>query len=687
MDIAFHRARVTGLLISLSITVIVVLLYTFPNIPLTTLELQARDLLYNSQIEHGKTSPDNSIVIVAIDDKTLSDPRFGRFQDWKRTYYADLLYRLMLEQPRAIGIDISFSEPSSEHDDAVLAKAIEQNGNVILSARITPDNNVVFPIDTLSTAKGVGFINVATSLDNVVRKIKTRLSFMVGDEQYELESFAEQIVRVYLKDDNAQNPQPYSKTGLYQFTQSDIPSPFYPKTEIPVDEEKQFLINFFGKPNQYSIISFADARDGNFHGISLKDKIVLVGVTPVDMRDTVLVPTSGGKPMSGVELHANAIQTILDRKFLVPPSLWSTLILIIFIGFISGLFFTITRTLYSVLLLLLFPLVYVKGVESLFYQGHVVEIIYPLLAFILVFIAVYLFRFIFINREKRLFARALSGYVNPHIVARISKSPDWLRELRDGQEKEISVFFSDIRGFTTMAESMSAKHLIVTLRRYFEEMTNIIINHGGTVDKYIGDAIMAFWGAPEHQKNYASLACHAAIAQQLSLPQLNINPPLQIGIGIATGTTVIGNIGSEKKFNYTAMGDVVNLASRLEGINKAYGTNIIICEKTYQFVKNEFDIRELDRIQVKGKTKAIHIYELLALQGTSLLGQKMIDTFHKGLQAYRKKEWRSASLHFTKVLKTIPNDNPSSIFLNRIKTLKKKRLPEKWDGIYHMETK
>jgi len=257
-----------------------------------------------------------------------------------------------------------------------------------------------------------------------------------------------------------------------------------------------------------------------------------------------------------------------------------------------------------------------------------------------------------------------------------------------GQRREITVFFSDIRGFTSISEKLSPEKLVHLVNEYLTEMTKIILENKGTVDKFIGDAIMAFWNAPFLEKDHPKLACQTAIAQIKELDKLKKSwkkrklPEMDIGIGINTGDAVIGNLGSEDRFDYTAMGDAVNLSSRLEGLTKQYGVSILISESTYKKVKSDFDFRELDKVKVKGKKITVKIYQLLVEPN-----DKLVEEFEKGLNLYYKKKFKEAKKHFEACPKIKKDDVPSRIFIERCEAFLKSSPKKGWDGSYEAKEK
>ena len=295
--------------------------------------------------------------------------------------------------------------------------------------------------------------------------------------------------------------------------------------------------------------------------------------------------------------------------------------------------------------------------------------------------------------KKRQFLQdTLNRYVTKEVVDLILEHPESI--ILDGEERTATVLFSDIRGFTSISEKMQPKELVQMLRDYFSLMVGAIFKFQGTVDKFIGDCIMAIFGAPTPQPNHAELAVQSALEMKALLQEFNTRriqskkEPIRIGVGINTGEVVVGNVGSEKRLEYTAIGDAVNLASRLEGINKQYGTDIIVSESTCLQLNENVMKRELDRVRVKGKCTPVKIYEVMGIRGeTPENYENLRECFITGLSFYRKTKWGQAIREFQKALQVVPTDTPSRLYINRCELYKHHPPSENWDGVFEMKTK
>jgi adenylate cyclase len=288
-------------------------------------------------------------------------------------------------------------------------------------------------------------------------------------------------------------------------------------------------------------------------------------------------------------------------------------------------------------------------------------------------------------REKRWLRQAFGQYVSHTVVEAILAQPERLQ--LGGEEVEVTVLFADLAGFTTISEDMAPKKMISLLNEYFTAMTQIILNHQGTLDKYIGDALMALWGAPMPIPDHAAMACRTALEMQREMQRLRTGwhdrwlPELTIRIGLHSGPAVAGNVGSRERFNYTVMGDTVNLASRLEGINKYYGTLILLSESTYRQVADTFLVRELDEVQVRGRTQAVTIYELLGPIPEDGL-PFWLELFQAGRTAYLERQWSQAASQFERALSLKPADPPAKLYLNRCLSYMQQPPPHDWRGVF-----
>ena len=460
------------------------------------------------------------------------------------------------------------------------------------------------------------------------------------------------------------------------------------------------LINYTGPYGTYQHYSMWDVMSGAVPADTFKDKIVLVGATALAIGDLRNTPYQGGEAYMGVEVHANIIDNLLhsedkSRSFLTRGfrEEVTDLGFILLFGLGFGYLFSSVRPLWSTISVLLALAGFTWFVYFSFArEGRWLSFVIPAATLAANYAAITSFRMIFEEREKRKIRKSFAQYLSPGVIGLIEKDPQ--KYIHPGGEtKDLTVMFSDIRGFTTISESLSADELVRLLNEYLGAMTDILFANLGTLDKYIGDAIMAFWGSPYPQTDHALCACKCAVQMSRALVKLNAKwnqegrPRIAIGIGLNTGPVNVGNMGSEKRLAWTVMGDNVNLASRLEGITKEYQIQIVISESTYLEVAGKFVCRELDKIKVKGKHHPVTIYELLDVASESVKYQALLSGFDRAMAAYRTQNWREASAQFGELLAVYPDDGPTRVFLQRALEYLENAPESDWDGVYVMKSK
>lgn len=531
----------------------------------------------------------------------------------------------------------------------------------------------------VEAAAASGYFNMFPDPDGAVRRVP--MVMKVRDKFYMPLSL--QALRYYF--DGADSFLEVSHVGVERVGVGEV--------VLPTDEAGRMLVNYRGPQKTFPHFSIADILAGRLAKGTLQDKIVLVGPTAVGIYDLRVTPFDSVFP--GVEVHANVIDNILRGDFLLHPN-WTALYdiaSIIIIGLLLGLLLPKFSATVGPLFGLGLLTVSVAANYALFLQGYWVNIIYPALTFVVVYTGITIFRYMTEEREKKKVKGAFAHYVNESVVTQMLKNPDMLK--LGGEKRIMTVLFSDIRGFTTISERLDPEALVHVLNRYLTVMTDLVFKYDGLLDKYIGDAIMAVWGAPLEQPEHARLASRTSLEMMTALARLREElkaedpnvPYLDIGIGLNTGPMVVGNMGSNTRFDYTVMGDSVNLGSRLEGANKQYGTNILIGEMTYEQIKDELYCRELDSVAVKGKKLPVRIYELLGGAEVSPEKLKLARAFHRGLTAYKGREWNKAERIFSALKEHFPEDKPTQIYLERVAELKKNPPPPDWDGVFVMMTK
>jgi adenylate cyclase len=323
--------------------------------------------------------------------------------------------------------------------------------------------------------------------------------------------------------------------------------------------------------------------------------------------------------------------------------------------------------------------------------GINLDLLYPLLEIVLVSAGVNVYSFLSEEKARASLKKAFQSYVAPSVVEEIIKHPERLR--LGGERRELTIFFCDIRGFTSMSEKLEPEEVVNILHGFLNPMSKIVVKYGGTLDKFMGDAIMALYGAPLHYPDHAGMACKTALEMQEVLKSLSQGwenqglPSLKIGVGINTGVVSVGNMGSDTLFDYTAIGDNVNLASRLEGLNKTYHTEIIISESTAQALDQNFVLRELDLVRVKGRNQPVAIFELLGLAPADADVAEFLQSYHQGLQLYRTRQWDESITAFKKALWVRPEDHQSLRYCSMAQKHRLDPPDADWQAIAHMETK
>ncbi len=425
---------------------------------------------------------------------------------------------------------------------------------------------------------------------------------------------------------------------------------------------------------------------------SLKDSIVVSGLTATSSHDLTTIPIATDYARVGT--YFNTINTILQGQYIHKAGALLNYILMLAISIIIGFIIqrVRARTALTVIAGSFFGLTFI--IIVLFAAGNI-WIDQMGLTLSLLFPAVLLgsIKFIGEERQKRFIKSAFSLYLAPGVIEQIIENPDILA--LGGENREITIFFSDIASFSSISERLSPPDLVKLLNEYLSEMTDIILSYNGTIDKYIGDAIMAFYGAPVMLEDPALKACYAAIDMKKRLRELQEewknqgkSEVISARMGLNTGMAVVGNMGSRTRMDYTAMGDSVNLASRLEGANKYYGTNAMISESTYAFVKDNVEARKLDVIRVVGKKEPVGIYELLGRKG-NLPGRMydMIELYNRGLDSFNQRDWKKAKSFFRNGLQSVDDDGPSLAYIERCNHFMQTPPPKNWDGVYTMKSK
>jgi adenylate cyclase len=541
--------------------------------------------------------------------------------------------------------------------------------------------------DALRGDRGAtGFFTVPADADGVVRHSLLALPYGRSNNPDEWDIFASldvQAARLYLRLSNDQTALRYGPTGIVDFE-------FGPALRLRSDPVGRNMINYQGPVRTYPYHSIADVALRKFPPGTFRDKIVLVGASATGIGDMRSSPY-GGVDFPGIEVHANVIDNILNQGFLrrgAGQILWDLSLIFVF-GVPLGLWLALTRP-QNMWFGLLLAVPFLGGVYEAFLKGWWLNLTIPLLTLIANVSLVALYRVVVEEQEKRKVRGSFQQYLSPEVIRRLLERPQLVKP----RKTEITVMFSDVRNFTAISEALDAQDLAVLLNRYLSDMTRILFDTQGTLDKYIGDAVMAFWGAPFEEEDHAVRACRTALAMMQRVAELREEwrtagrPLLDIGIGLNTGTASVGNMGSQLRYGYTAMGDTVNLSSRLEGLNKEYRTHILVGSATFEAVRDAgFLFRELDLIRVKGKLQPVTIYELVALRGAAVEHEERLNAFARARTSYLRREWLEAQKMFQEVLDRWPDDGPARTYWKRCQDYLFEAPNESWDGVFVMTHK
>jgi adenylate cyclase len=714
--------------------------------PLRSVQWKLTDLFFRGRGASG------DITIIAIDEKSLAtEAKLGRFKDWPRGYYAQLLHVIDQQKPAVVAFDLDFKDGSNgisslrlsqllrdyefrnstpsgmgskvsfdwyrllrkfegeqpavetgtstevieevtpingsdftHPDDKDFQDTINASGPVVLASSLTfgtPANdediegyfptpkNITQPIFSGDNVT-IGYVNVFRDRDGVLRRFTPNVKVKNVDTN----SFPLAIVEAYQKETRS--------TG-------------------DINYAPQMLINYAAKPGSYRTLSFVDVVNGRFESTSIQGKIVLIGATAKVIQDLQNTPTSGYS-MAGVEVNANMVQQLLEGKNLREQGFFST-------TFLCAIFAIIGVMLFLVLSLRFVWVAFFAGLIGFpilaygsYQAGLVLNIVYPEVAWIFAAVASLWYRNETELRAKREIKKAFSHYVSPVVVNELAKHPEALK--LGGRRENISVMFSDIVGFTTLAEKLSPEDTVALLNDYLTAMTEVIFSYHGTLDKYQGDAIMALFGAPLVNQHRAVDACHTALGMRKALVSLHERwnriselphkdelIKLDFRVGIATGNAIVGNVGSERRFDYTAIGDIVNLGSRLESVNRKYGTHVIVDKGTFTAVTenhNPFVFRKLDTVRVKGKEHPTDIFEVVALAENITDEIKgMLDDFENGRILYTQRNFLEAKQYFESALTKVQNDGPSQIYRNRCNFFLRKPPSMDWNAVVDLVDK
>ncbi len=461
---------------------------------------------------------------------------------------------------------------------------------------------------------------------------------------------------------------------------------------LPVDPRAIATLGWLGPSGTFPYYSAADVLTGQVPRAKLADKLVVVGYTDA-ARDRVTTPFSPAQP--GVEVHATLAHNAIYGGLLKGAPGWLSLLVVLAAGAVmTGLQLRRVRQKRMWLVGVAgaaLATTWLATAQLLFLQGFIVELAAPLASLVLVALASISTALVTEGREKAHLRKAFAHYVSDQLVDRILADPERVR--LGGERRELSVLFSDIRGFSKFSEQMEPEALSAFLNEYLTPMTRIVLDQGGMLDKYIGDAVMAVFGAPLPMDDHTAAMCRTALQMQTSLEQSRKDwtvrglPAIEIGVGLNAGPMSVGNMGSEMRFDYTVMGDAVNLASRLEGLTKEYHCAILCGPRVPELAGPGFVFRELDFVRVKGRGGAERVYELVGSAEACPLDAKCLELYATGLVAYRAHKWPEAEAALEQLLERAPGDGPAAVLLQRVRALASEPPASDWDGVYEQRNK
>jgi adenylate cyclase len=736
--------KTTSVIIGLFVSIIVILVARFGLGFIGVMENKILDLRF---LLRGTSAIGDEVVIIAIDEKTLDE--LGRWP-FPRSYFADVINNLNDMGVKVIALDMVFSEPDTYSgittldyirregrelgfddprlltfydetgkrldNDSHLASALSRTPAAVLGyffhvkekeiehmteaeiekniagleksrfrlisydspnakkdvflRTIAPEVNI--PIISAAAA-GFGYFNVFPDGDGTIRW--SPLALECRGKLYP--SFALETARAYL---GAPAPDIYvSEDGVYQVVLGDI--------DIPTNGKGELLINYRGPVGTFPYVSFTDILHRRIEKEKIRDKIAIVGTVAVGTYDLRVTPMGSDYP--GTEINATLVDNILHRRFLSMPS-WANYLaffVILLIGPFMGLVIPRVSARAGALIGIGLLGGWIGFTQYMFAEKNVwVELVGPLLTIAIGYTVLTLIHYVTVERVGKKIREAFQYYVPEVVVDEILTNPSMLG--LGGERKEVTVLFSDIKGFTSLSEEIPPEELVNILNEYLSAMTDVVFSHRGLLDKYIGDGIMAVYGAPLPQTDHPKHACLTALDMMAELDRLMRHwetmerPKLSIRIGINTGYAAVGNMGSRKRFDYTVMGDMVNLASRMENLNKEYDTTSLVTEYTYERVKDDLSFRELDVVRVRGRQLPVKIYEMIGRRGEFPEREQAAREFARGLSHIRARRWEEALTVFESILRAAPGDVPTQLYITRIQRSLLGPPPPDWDGVF-----
>jgi adenylate cyclase len=711
------KQATTILILAVSVTIVLSLAMFFGPLVDAIYLTDAKFYDYYTKESIQSTHDDviEDIVIINIDNKSISNDKLGKFQRWPLEYHAKLVDIVDADTPKVIAFDMIFDKERDEEQNKIFVDAVKRSGRVLNAISFlqhddkqyiqvddipASDENYDYKKDSyvmnygfrprakdfevmdapftdlLNASKANGSVAYLSESDAVVRRAEPFTRYLnrfypfLGLQAYLIGNDIETIALSSAED----SLKLYNSSGNLA-------------TGIPIDDKGLINITYHGMLEKFRVISYYQVLEKQLEAGFFKDKYVFIGTNVAGLFDLRATPLSNS--YAGVGIHTNLLTTVLESSYISRLKKHETILCVFLVALLTITIvhrFKLVAAIISIFVLLLFSFLFFQQIfeTDRFYVQQ-----FPLiLSAVISLIVMYAYKYNTEEKSKRMIRSAFSQFVNKSVVDDLLADPSKLK--LGGEKKDCSVFFSDVAGFTTISEQLEPEKLVHLLNAYLTDMTNIIFENDGMIDKYIGDAIMAVYGAPVSTGNHAVQSCRSALQQQERLASLRQElmaegyPELIARMGINTGPMVVGNMGSQDYFNYTVMGDSVNLAARLEPANKDYDTLIMIGSNTYEMAKDEIYVRQLDLMVVKGKTEPIRVYELMGMKDKPFPEDKikLIELFNTGYQMYLNRQWQDAINTFEKALNLFPDDGPSKLYVERCLAYAENEPADEWIGVY-----
>ncbi|OSM00420.1 adenylate/guanylate cyclase domain-containing protein [Magnetofaba australis] len=638
------------------------------------------------------TSFTDKILLVNTDEAFFKE--YGSYP-LRRTDIATIASNLRALGAKVVAVDVLMDFPSSYGEDDATAQYLGKAGNILMVSQAQFDENhkylrLNYPTEKIREVTKSGYTNISSSSALVTSLSRLEIYPRITQDP-DGWPFAVQALSMYLGE------EPILEGNVLRIGH----------VRVPLDHHKRFFIDFPKLPNgarflsefkgmsamEFLDLDVEDLDEDERYELELwvRDKIVILGDTSEVSHDWFDTPVG---MVYGVEIIADTIHSLMGGAPLRPASFFQeagvmVLFMILLVLINVGVSHPILR---SIGVALLFG-VFLAAATWLYVQyGLIVSVTYTMVAGILSLSMINLKSYLAERNQKSMIKDAFGQYLSPKVVEILVKDPSKLS--LGGEQREMTAYFSDVAGFSTISEKLTPSELVNLLNEYLTAMCDIIAQHDGTVDKFEGDAIIAFWGAPLDQSDHAVRACLASVEMQQHMTAYRAElvergqPLLNVRMGLNSGPMVVGNMGSKQRMDYTMMGDAVNLAARLEGANKFFASYTMISEFTYALAKDHIDVRELDTIRVVGKNEPITVYELLDKKG-GVTGQQadLMAAFHKAQQLYKGRDFKAAMAAFEKALEIVENDGPSLTYRDRCRDYIDAPPPADWDGVYTLSGK